>query len=114
LGKLAGLAQPGLVVKKQAGWTSVYSSAPILPADLLRNIARDAGCHIYSDAGDVVSAGGDFLGVYAPGGGSRRIHLPRPSRVTDLLQNSVVADGVTEFPLDLEANASALFKIETQ
>ncbi len=114
LGKLAGLGQPGLVVKLQAGWTSIYSSAPILPADLLRNIARAAGCHIYSDAGDVVSAGGDFLGVYAPGGGSRRIHLPRAARVTDLLQNSVVADGVAEFPLDLAPNASALFKIESK
>jgi hypothetical protein len=113
LGKLAGLEQPGLLVKKQTGWTSLYSSAPILPVDLLRNIARAAGCHIYSDAGDVVSAGGDFLSVYAPGGGSRRIMLPRPSRVTDLLQNSVVADGVSEFPLDLAPNGAALFRIES-
>jgi hypothetical protein len=46
LGRLAGLDKPGLVVKKQPGWTSVYSSAAILPAALLRNIARAAGCHI--------------------------------------------------------------------
>ena len=40
------------------GRTSVYSSAPILPAALLRNIARAAGCNIYSDADDVVYATG--------------------------------------------------------
>lgn len=43
LGCMVGLERPGLLVKKLAGWTSVYSSAPIVPAALLRNIARAAG-----------------------------------------------------------------------
>jgi len=112
LGKLAGIDKPGLVVKKQPGWTSVYSSAPILPAALLRNVARAAGCHIYSDAGDVVYANRNFLGIYAPGGGSRTVRLPRKSRVVDLLENRVLADGVTEFPLKLAANSTMLLKLE--
>jgi hypothetical protein len=112
LGMLAGINKPGLIVKKQAGWTSVYSSAPILPAALLRNIARAAGCHIYSDAGDVVCANRNFLGIYAPGGGSRIVRLPRQSRVLDLLENRILADGVTEFPLKLAPNNSVLLKLE--
>jgi hypothetical protein len=112
LGKLAGVDKPGLVVKRQPGWTSVYSSAPILPAALIRNIARAAGCHIYSDAGDVVVANRNFLGIYAPGGGSRTVRLPRKSRVIDLLENRILADGVTEFPLKLAANQSILLKLE--
>ena len=32
LGTLAGVNKPGLVVKQMPGWTSIYSSAPILPA----------------------------------------------------------------------------------
>jgi hypothetical protein len=112
LGNLAGIEKPGLVVKKQSGWTSVYSSAPILPAALIRNIARAAGCHIYSDAGDVVYANQNFLGIYAPGGGSRTVRLPGKSRVIDLLDNRVLADGVTEFPLKLAPNQSVLLKLE--
>jgi len=118
LGTLAGLDKPGLVVKPiglvqpGGGWTSIYSSAPILPAPLLRNIARIAGCHIYSDANDVVYANRNFLGIYAPGGGSRTVRLPRKMRVTDLLENRVLADGVTEFPLELAPNSTALLKLE--
>ena len=112
LGNLAGIDKPGLVVKKQSGWTSVYSSAPILPAALIRNIARAAGCHIYSDAGDVVYANQNFLGIYAPAGGSRTVRLPEKSRVIDLLDNRVLADGVTEFPLKLAPNQSVLLKLE--
>jgi len=87
LGKLAGIDKAGLVVKKQPGWTSVYSSAPILPAGLLRNIARAAG--------DVIR---NILCVYAPGGGTRAIHLPAKSKVVDLLENRTVADGAKDFP----------------
>ena len=112
LGKLAGIDKPGLVVKKQPGWTSVYSSAPILPAGLLRNIARAAGCHIYSDAGDIVYANRNILCVYAPGGGTRTIHLPAKSKVVDLLENRTVADGAKDFPLTLKANSAVLLGIE--
>ena len=112
LGKLAGLDKPGLVVKKQPGWTSVYSSAPILPAVLLRNIARAAGCHIFSDAGDVVVANKNVLSIYAPGGGTRTVRLPRRSKVVDLLENRTIAERATEFPLTLAPNRTVLLGIE--
>jgi len=112
LGKLAGLDKPGLVAKKQPGWTSVYSSAPILPAALLRNIARAAGCHIYSDANDVVYASRNFLCVYAPKGGTRLIRLPQKSRVVDLLENRVLADGTNEFELTMALNSTKLLHME--
>lgn len=112
LGRLAGLDKPGLVVKKQPGWTSVYSSAPILPATLLRNIARAAGCHIYSEANDVVYANRNFLCIYAPGGGTRTIRLPEESRVVDLLEKRIVSEGTKEFPLTMAPNSTVLLGIE--
>lgn len=114
LGKLAGVDRPGLVVKKQSGWTSIYSSAPVLPAALLRNIARAAGCHIYSDAGDNVYASRSFLGIYSPQGGARTLRLPRRARVIDLLEDKVLADNVTEMPLKLSPNQTVLLKLETR
>jgi hypothetical protein len=112
LGILAGLDKPGLVVKKQDGWTSVYSSAPILPAVLLREIARAVGCHIYSDAGDVVVANRKLLSIYAPAGGTRMVRLPQRSTVVDLLENRTLADKVKEFPLVMAPNSTVLLAIE--
>lgn len=112
LGTLAGLDKPGLVVKQMPGWTSIYSSAPILPASLLRNIARAAGCHIYSDGGDVVYADREFLGVYSPAGGNRTIRLPERSTVTDLLTGKVVAEDAFEFSTDLPSNITLLLKVD--
>jgi hypothetical protein len=113
LGTLAGVDEPGLVVKKQDGWTSVYSSAPILPSELIRGIAQAAGGHIYSDANDIVYASRKVLAIYAPGGGTRTVRLPaKAARVVDLLNGRVVAEGATEFPLTLEANDAILLSLE--
>lgn len=108
LGRLAGLDKPGLLVKKQAGWTSVYSSAPIVPAALLRNMASAAGCHIYTDTGDVVYADKNFLAIYAVTGGERMIRLPRKARVVDLLENRTLSAGASAFPLNMEANTAKI------
>jgi hypothetical protein len=114
LGELAGVQKPGLVVKKQSGWTSIYSSAPILPAALLRNIAREAGCHIYSDANDVVYANKHFVCLYSPGGGERIVRLPQKSRVTDLLENKVIENGAKEFTLTVSPGSAVLLKLESK
>jgi hypothetical protein len=113
LGLLADLKEPGLAVKRVSNWTSIYSSAPIVPASLLRNIARTAGCHIYSDGGDVVYAGGEFLGVYSPQGGRRTFYLPRRSNIIDLLANRIVARDVDQFDETLELNTTLLLQINT-
>jgi len=112
LGRLAGLDRPGLLVKEQDGWTSVYSSAPILPADLLRNIARAAGCHIYSEANDVVYANRILLGIYSPSGGDRTIRLPRAARVIDLIESKVLSEDKTQFSLTMPANTAKILALE--
>jgi hypothetical protein len=109
---LVGLDKPGLLVKEQAGWTSVYSSAPVLPSALLRNIARAAGCHIYDDANDVVYADKNFLAIYATSAGPRTVHLPRTARVVDLLDNKTLAEGTSQFTVSMSANESKLFALE--
>jgi len=109
LGMLAGVDKPGLVVKKQEeGWTSVYSSAPIIPASLLRNIIRESGGHIYSDGNDVVYANKSSLCIYSPSGGEKTISLTDEKLVIDLLLNRVIANNSDEFYLGLEPNSSVL------
>jgi hypothetical protein len=112
LGTLAGLERPGLLVKRAAGWTSVYSSAPIVPAALLREIARAAGCHIYSDGNDVVYANRRFVAIYSPSGGERTIRLRRPGRVLDVLERRLLGSSLQSLSLKLQPNTTTLLAIE--
>jgi hypothetical protein len=112
LGRLAGVNKPGLVVKKLDGWTSIYSSAPILPAPLLRNIAREAGAHIYSDADDVIYANDGFVTIYSPKGGTRTIFLRKPATVVDSFDGTVLATGVSSFSLSMPPNTAKLLMLK--
>jgi hypothetical protein len=97
LGELDPLQAPGFCVKRFADWTSVFLSAPMLNAFILRNIARDAGIHVYADQDDVVLPGRSFLTVHARSAGEKRIALPAPSDVTECYDGRLLGRGVTEF-----------------
>ena len=85
LATLAGTDQPGLVSKQNDGWTAVYSSSIELPAALLRNLARQAGAHVYVDSGDATYADNRYIGVHAASEGEKTVNLPRQCRVRDVL-----------------------------
>jgi hypothetical protein len=88
---------PGFVVKEFADWTSVYIAVPNVPAPILRNIARQAGCHIYNDDGDLVYANSHFLAIHTNIGGPKRLRLPKRTDVYDAFTEKLVARKVTEF-----------------
>jgi hypothetical protein len=105
-----GNCRPGFAVKEFAGWKSVYSASPNLPAALLRNIARYAGVHIYSDAGDVLYANRSMLGVHTLAGGKRVFKLPaRAETVYDVFGRRTVAKNVSEFEIFLERQSTELY-----
>jgi len=105
-----GNCRPGFAVKALPGWTSIYSAAPNLPADVLRNIARHAGVHVYSDAGDVLYANRSLLGVHTLSGGKRVFRLPeRAGSVEDAFRKLTIAKGVSAFEVDLEPRSTGLY-----
>jgi hypothetical protein len=105
-----GRCRPGFVVKEFGGWKSVYSAAPNLPAPILRGVARYAGVHLYSDAGDVLYATPNLLAVHTAAGGARTYQLPRSVEVVaDLFQGQVVAENSDCFQVHLPPASTALY-----
>ena len=105
-----GRCRPGFVVKEFAGWKSVYSAAPNLPASVLRGIARYAGVHIYADQGDTLYATPQLLAVHTAAGGERRLRLPAPVDVVyDLFNRQVIARQADEFEVHLPPASTALY-----
>jgi hypothetical protein len=105
-----GRCKPGLGVKVLAEWTSVYCAAPNLPAPLLRGLARFAGVHLYSEAGDVLYAGPQLLGVHTVAGGARCFALPGPAEVVcELFSGAMVGCRAGQFEVDLPPRSTALY-----
>lgn len=111
LGTLAD-GRPGLVMREHGTWTAVYSSAPLLPASLLRRLAQRAGVHCYVDTEDVVWASRDLLAVNVHQPGPRTIRLPRTADVSDLYDGSVIASGVDSFQADFPDRGTRVFLLQ--
>jgi hypothetical protein len=105
-----GRCKPGLAVKEFADWRSVYCAAPNVPAPVLRGIAREAGVHLYSDAGDVLYATPDLLAVHTAVGGPRTFRLPGAVEVVyDLYNGGVTVARTDRFDVVLAPASTSLW-----
>ena len=72
------------------GYRSVYVATCSLPADLLREIARSAGCTVYSEDSRVyVYANSSSIGVYNASGTEARIKVLQDATYRDLIGGDV-------------------------
>lgn len=90
-------------------FVSIFCEAPLMPAGLVRNIARLGGAHVYSEQNDVLYAGRGILAVHAAKPGMRRLRLPRASTVWDLYARARVAENVTAFDIDIPEPSTRVF-----
>jgi len=105
-----GRCKPGFGLKVFPEWTSIYVAAPNIPAAVLRGIARFAGVHLYSEAGDVLYATSQLLGVHTLRGGVRTFALPHQAEVVyDLFERTVVARDTNRFQVDLPPVSTSLY-----
>jgi len=94
------LGEPALVVRRMAGYTSLYCAAPYVHNALLRAIGADCGAHVYLEEDDLVHAAGDLLLVHAKRAGRKQIRWPRRvETVFDLYTGRDVAADCSRWPL---------------
>jgi beta-galactosidase len=95
-GTFFNTGDPALLRRNFGSWRSVWSGAPALPAAVLRHLAREAGVHLYSEAGDQVLTLRGLLAVHAGSAGERTIRLPRAASVVNAFSGERVAEATTE------------------
>jgi hypothetical protein len=102
LGIAESTGRPGLVVKELAGWRSIYSAAPVLSWQMMRNIARWAGVHLYNEQGDMVWANDRFVVIYSQEAGRRTIHFPDAFDVEDAYTETQLATRVHQIEIEMK------------
>ena len=88
---------------------SVFYGSYFLELPVLRDLAKRAGVHIYSDATDPMEAGGGFVTLHARFAGRKTVRLPKRTSVYDVFAGKVVAKDVNEFSFDAPLHSSWLF-----
>ncbi|OGV36361.1 MAG: hypothetical protein A2020_02475 [Lentisphaerae bacterium GWF2_45_14] len=102
-------------IKKFQDWTSIYATFYPIDGEILRNIAINAGVHIYSDnKDDVIYANKSFLAIHSINKGRRTIRLPYNADVYDMFEDKLVARNTKIFTFDFMKPDTKLFKIEAK
>ena len=108
----ANTGYPAVSIKQCEGYTSIFYGAKLIDRSVLRAIAKYAGAHVYSADEDVIFVGKNHITHHAAHGGKKTLSLPGPSRVTEVYENRVYAENVTEFSFDSEFGETKMFRVE--
>lgn len=104
----------GLAVKQMDNWTSIYSSAPCLDVELLRNLLKVSGCHIYSENNDdIIYANNHYVAVHSSEAGEKTITLPDNASVYDVFEEKFVSMDTDKFTFETDANDTHVFRLMT-
>ena len=106
----AGNGQPG--PRGADDYAVLWSCAIPLPAELLRATARQAGCNVWSEENDVIYASDSFVSIHAVKAGKRILRLTLTATVRDAMTGVVLAQGVREVTLELEAVQTRMLLLE--
>ncbi|MBO4298331.1 MAG: hypothetical protein J5998_05990, partial [Clostridia bacterium] len=104
-----GRFETGFAIARRNNYTCAWSVAPMVPAGVLRGLAREAGAHIYTDEEDVIYAGHDMLMLHTVRTGDKAITLPREADVYDAFSGQLIARKVTSFTDRLQAGHTRLY-----
>ncbi len=112
LGTNVELKKAGLGIKDMGSWTSIYSAAPCITVDVLRNILKMTGCHIYSESnGDIVYNNSNYVALHSSDSGEKTISLPENHSVYDVYEEKFVSMDTNKFTYYSEQNDTHIFRL---
>lgn len=106
--------QPGLAIKDMGDWTSVYSSAPCIDVQMLRNLLTMADSHVYSENNeDVIYANNHYVALHSAEGGTKTITLPEKHSVYDVFAEEFVSMDADTITYEHDAKDTKLYRLMT-
>lgn len=113
LGTRPGHPEVTAALRDMGDWTSVYVVSPVLPSAFYRELARDAGVHLYVESGETLYASQGYLTLSVEEPGERVIRFPGPRRVTDPFTGEVVAENATELRRRFGRHETAILRLDS-
>ena len=111
-GRYAHNGKVGLAVQRHANWTSVFCGASYLPRQVIRNVAKQAGVHLYTDRDGVyLTASRNWLVLHNVSADDITVpvRLRGLGKIIDVFSRNVIADGADRFDSAMGPYETRLF-----
>ncbi len=103
------LNRTGVFLRDAGTHQVAWSLAMPFPPALLRELAREGGCHVWCEEDDVVLASDSFAALHSVKGGPRTLKLPSPRPVWDALSREKLGEAMTEIQMEITAPETRVF-----
>ncbi len=90
-------------------YASVFSAAVPLPAELLRELARYSGTHVYGENDDLIFADSCSLTIHSVYPGRRSVKLPEKTTVWDVIANKKIGDNIDSIEFEVSPPQTNMF-----
>jgi len=101
---------PSFMRRRFEDWTSIWSATPVLPAVVLRQLACEAGVHIFVETGDRFCYHRGLMALHASFTGEHDVKLPRAADVLDMRTGCRISTGTDRFSIQLARGETAVFQ----
>ena len=107
-------SKAALVAKDMGDWTSMYSSSPNVPYEILRNLIEVQGGKFYSDdPNDIIWDNGAYVALHSTTGGTKTIHLDGNYAVYDVWEGRFVSMDTDIIQYEQEPGDTHIFRLQT-
>lgn len=98
-------------LKADDGFTSIFYGSKSIRSDVLRTIAKYAGCHIYTDSEDVFFANKSYITFHASNPGEKVIKLREKCTVREVYENKIYGENITELRFTADVGDTKMFEM---
>ena len=102
---------PAVSVKDCGGYRSVFCGSKILNADIVREAARFAGCHIWCESGDVVYASDNYLCIHASSDGEKQLYFKHACSPCEVYEKRYYGENVSELAVHMVTGQTLTFSL---
>jgi hypothetical protein len=103
--------RPALIARDFDHWRSIHACFKAVRADIIRAIAKNSGCHVYSDSDDILYANRHFVTLHASTDGEKVIRLPMESDPYEIYEEKYYGKGIKEIRFKLERGETKTFHL---
>ena len=108
-GRYKNSLEIALACKKLDNYNSIYSGAGNIPGNVLKNIARFSGVHIYGQGSDALFVSEKLIGIYPEKDGETEIILKDASKLEEMFSKEQVAVSGNVLKINARKGEAKLF-----
>ena len=111
LGHFRETGRWALTLKDMTDYTSIYCPSKVVRAEVIRSIAKYAGCHIYMDSDDVMFQNKHFVVIHASDSGKKTVKLPNKCSPYEVYERAFYGQETDVIECDMLLGETKMFYI---